>query len=99
MLYQTNPTFKDSVGQILSSGDLRVLRQNVHTLDGLSFRTMPLLDNSGPSYTGAPGTYKDTAPFRIWKGYFRFRTGMTTLTIVGRTTATSGITLKVYLNG
>jgi hypothetical protein len=97
-VYEINPTFSDADDQIISSGDLRIIRQNAMLVDALSFRPVPMLDNSAALDTGTPGFYKSGPTFRIAKYYFRFRAGMTTLTIKGRTTAPSGVTVKIYLN-
>lgn len=91
--------FTDGVEQILSAGDLGIFRKNVALIDALSYRQTYGFDSSSGGGTPTPGFYPAAPNFRIWKGYFRFRTGMTTLTVKGRTTFPGTVELKVYLNG
>jgi len=93
------PTFYDSVGMILSAADLRAIRRNAAIVDGLSYRQMPCFDSSAGLDTYTVGYYPSSPPFRIWNGYFRFRSGMTTLTIEGSATPAGSETIKVFLNG
>lgn len=99
-MFQNLPTFKDGVGQILSAGlHLNKLRDNTGLLDALSFRTVSAIDSSATLDTGTPGKYRTALPMRVWLGYFKWRTGMTTLTVFGRKSAPVGVSLKVYVNG
>lgn len=93
------PTFYDGVDMILSAADLRALRRNAAIVDGLSYRPMPCFDSSAGLDTYTVGYYPSSPPFRIWNGYFRFRSGMATLTIVGSATPAGAETIKVFLNG
>lgn len=93
------PAFVNGVGQPLSATYLNALRTAAIQLDAWSYRIMPSFDSSAGLDTKTPGYYPAAPPFRIWRGYFRWRTGMTTLTIIGRTaSAPAGATVKTYVN-
>jgi len=93
------PTFYDGVNMIESAPALRALRRNAALVDGLSYRQMPCFDSSAGLDTYTPGYYPASGPFRDWNGYFRFRSGMTTLTIEGSADLQDTEVIKVYLNG
>lgn len=98
-MFEVLPAFHDGVGQILSAGQhLNKLRSNVALLDALSFRASPAIDSSATLDTGTPGKYRSALPMRVWSGYFRWRTNMTTLTVFGRKSAPGGVSLKVYID-
>lgn len=93
------PSFVNNVGLPLSATYLNALRTAAIQLDAWSYRHMPAFDSSAGLDTKTPGYYPSAPPFRIWRGYFKWRTGMTTLTIIGRTaSAPAGATLKTYVN-
>lgn len=98
-MFTTQPIFHDNVSQILSAGDLDILRNNAALIDQLSYRQTYGFDSSSGGGTPTPGAYPNSPPFRIWKGYIRFRSGMTTLTITGRVNFAATVSLKVYVNG
>lgn len=93
------PRYVSNVGQPISATYLNALRTAAIQLDAWSYRILPAFDSSAGLDTKTPGYYPAAPPFRIWRGYFRWRTGMTTLTIIGRaTSAPAGATLKTYVN-
>jgi hypothetical protein len=98
-MFAIQPTFKDAVDMILGAGDLNVLRQNVALIDALSYRQTNGFDSSSGGGTPTPGAYPSAPPFRVWYGFLRFRSDVTALTITGRISFASTVSLKVYLNG
>lgn len=97
--------FVNDVGQVISAQDLIALRDNVATIDSLTYRRMPCFDSSGPNFDNTPGFYADSGnPFgywRVWKGAVRWQTGVTTLNVNGFTKRSTGgsETLTIYANG
>lgn len=96
------PRAVDNVGMVLSATDLNAMRDNVALVDALTYRTLPCFDSSAGPDTTTPGFGGGTGdPYqslRRWRGAFRFRTGMTTLTLTGRAIQTQSEVYRVYLN-
>src|SRR5262245_6929101 len=102
----TLPRFIDDVGQVVSSTDLALIRDNIALCDALSFRSMPAFDIAGDiGGLNGPGHYHDSSWYwgaieQISWGSFRWRTGMTTLSIINTNVGVLGSeTITIYLNG
>lgn len=96
------PAFVNGVNQPDSATYLNAIRKAAIQLDAWSYRILGAFDSSAGEDTKTAGQYTNIVggiPFRTWRGYFQWMTGMTTLTIVGRTSgAPAGATLKTYVN-
>src|SRR3954471_19789986 len=99
MTFETLPSFQDNIGQILSAEDLHIMRQNAILMDALSFRNPPCFDMSAGRDTGTQGAWPDDMPFRVWHGFLRFQTGMTSVVVTGRTTGAATLNLRIQVDG
>jgi hypothetical protein len=97
-IYTPAPIFVDNVGQLLSTEDLEIVRDNCAYAELLSFRTMPGFASSGGLDTRTPNYYPTSGTFAIWYGNIRFQTGLTTLTVVGGAANYGAATVRVYVN-
>lgn len=97
--FQSFPIFYDSAGQILSAGDLNIIRDNVRLIDGWSFRNEGWLPSSSGVDTNTPGFVSSDNPLRIWWGAARFVAGCTTITVEGYGAQSSAEVLRVYVGG
>lgn len=97
--FQSFPTFYDNAGQILSAGDLNLIRDNVRLIDGWSFRNEGWLPSSTGVDTNTPGYVRADNPLRIWWGAARFVVGCTTITVEGYGAQSSAEVLRVYVGG
>lgn len=88
-------TFVDDVSVPLSAADLNILRDTAMLLDGLSLRRVNATPSSGPQTTGDAAEWHSRGDYRqSWWGLY-YRTGMTTLTIIGRCASQ----IDFYLDG
>lgn len=106
-LLQNIAPFVSDVGSPISAADLTAMRDNVALIDQLTYRITPSFDSSAGIDTGTPGYGKTDGDhygntWRVWRGAFRFRSGMTDLTVTGyaqrSTKPSSNETLKIYVN-
>lgn len=102
-MYQTPPVFADSVGQLLSASDLDSLRHNVGLAEGSTWRWSEAFANLGGVETGwAQGNFGGSTTGTVsttWDGYLMVKSGMTTLTVEGRTNNVGSSVLSLWING
>lgn len=100
--YVQPPIFRDNVGQLISAADLDILRHNVGLAEAYTWRWSEVLANSGGVETAYTiGNYEsETGDVDLaWDGYLLIKSGMTTLTIEGRTAGVGNSVFSLRLNG
>jgi hypothetical protein len=106
-LLQDSPLFVN--GMVLSATDLEVMRLNLAVLNQLTQRGRDILQTHSPRtrYDQSVGTsyepeFNAYNPLDYWGGGIRYRTGMTTLTILLHNTLAGGAlneVLRIRING
>lgn len=99
--YVSPPSFTNNVGQLISSADLEIARNNVALAEALTYRPVNGLNSSGNVNAYTPHYYPiGLNSFLLWAGAVTYRSGMTSLVVTGTASGYgAGALLKVSFDG